>query len=109
VAKRFATKLPESQSSRLIQSSCDVNVEKPLLAEVRERQDSASEEMLVVVDNTKLAPPAQSISRATTPDLFPDNMESRFVGLPSRSHSPGIEDLSFDRMSSRMGSSGVSA
>jgi hypothetical protein len=107
VAKQFAMKSPDTQRSHLNQSSCGINVEKPVLVAVRERQDSASEEMLAIVDNTRLAPPAQSISRATTPDLLPDNMESRFVGLPSRSHSPGIEDLSFDRMSSRIGGSGV--
>jgi hypothetical protein len=70
--------------------------------EVRDRQDSASAEMLAIIDSTRLAAPMQSVSRATTPDLFPDSMESRVVGSSSRALSPSIEDLSLDRMSSRI-------
>lgn len=106
MAKQFITTSHISQGSQVDETGGNVKVDKPMVLEVCERQDSASEEMLIV-DHTKLAPPGHSIPRATTPDLFPDNMESRFVGLPSRAHSPGIEDLSFDRMSSRIGGSSV--
>lgn len=95
--------------SRIQETGVDVNVEKPALVEGRRRQDSASAEMLAIVDNTKLAPPAQSISRATTPDLFPDSMESRVAGSPNRVPSPGMEELSLDSMGSRIRSRGLAA
>ena len=74
----------------------------------RKRQDSASEEFTTLTGNLKLAPPAKRLSRAVTPDLFPDNMASRIPASTGAPLSPGLEDLSFDRMGSRIGSDGGS-
>jgi hypothetical protein len=68
----------------------------------RDRQDSANEEMLAKTIKGSLAPPAQSISRASTPDLLPDNMASRVAIRIDDLQLSDMEDLSFDRMGSRI-------
>ncbi|EAT82222.2 glucosamine-6-phosphate isomerase [Parastagonospora nodorum] len=101
VAKQFdmAVRIPNSMTTQ--GTAVNIAIERPMPIDGRDRQDSGAE-MLFIVDDKKLAPSAHSISRATTPDLFPDSMGSRVAGVISRAPSPGIQDLSFDRMSSRI-------
>jgi glucosamine-6-phosphate deaminase len=106
VAKQFdmAVRIPNSMTTQ--GAAVDIAIERPTTIDGRDRQDSGAE-MHFIVDEKKLAPSAHSISRATTPDLFPDSMGSRVAGVISRAPSPGIQDLSFDRMSSRIERSAV--
>lgn len=101
VAKQFDMAVRVPNSVTIQGTALDIAIERPMAIDGRDRQDSGAE-MLFIVDDKKLAPSAYSISRATTPDLFPDNMGSRVAGVTSRAPSPGIQDLSFDRMSSRI-------
>jgi hypothetical protein len=77
-----------------------VKNEEPMQAETRNRQDSANEDMLAKVVDESLAPPAQSISRSSTPDLYPDNMASRVTMHVADPQPPSLEELSSDKMGS---------
>jgi glucosamine-6-phosphate deaminase len=86
----------------------DENVGKSRLdTEIKEQQGLVREEFAAIAKSIALAPPVKPLSRAVTPELFPDSMGSRIPSLVSAPHALAPEDLSFDRMGSRISSTGV--
>jgi hypothetical protein len=85
----------------------EINVGKARLdSEIEEQQEVANKEFTAITQ-TELIPPPQALPRAFTPELAPDNMASRIPGLlATKAYSLVPEEVSFDRMRSRiMGSS----
>ena len=84
------------------------NVERlGLDTEIKKQQELAREELAAISEKIALAPPITPLSRAVTPELFPDSMASRIPPFVSHANELTPEDLSFDRMQSRIGSSSI--
>jgi glucosamine-6-phosphate deaminase len=86
----------------------DENVGRSRLdTEIEEQQGLVRQEFATIAGSIALAPPVKPLSRAVTPELFPDSMGSRISALASTPHALASEDLSFDRMGSRISSTSV--
>ena len=76
---------------------------------IKKQQELAKEEFAAIAKKSALVPPTKPLSRAVTPELFPDSMASRIPPFVSYPNGLTPEDLSFDRMQSRIGSSSIVA
>jgi glucosamine-6-phosphate deaminase len=75
--------------------------------EIKNQPELAREELATIAKRIALAPPIKPLSRAVTPELYPDSMASRIPAFASHPNALTPEDLSFDRMESRIGSGSI--
>jgi len=75
--------------------------------EIKEQQELAREELATITKRIALAPLIRPLSRVVTPELFPDSMASRIPAFASHPNALTPEELSFDKMETRIGSGSI--